>query len=120
MGAPELHRIADRLFAAFVDHDLDAVETMLAPDAVLTQNGTAMTFAEARPMLEAITATIGDHRYDNVRRVLGDDAIVEEHDVVATMPDGRPLTLAACVVVRVDPDGRITSLHEYVDPSPLR
>ncbi len=119
MDATDLHLLADRLFAAFVAHDLDAVEALLAPDATLTQNGASSTFAAARPMLEEITQVIGDHRYENVRRVVGDDAIVEEHDVVSTAPDGRAIHLVACVVVRVDGDGRITSLDEYVDVSSL-
>ena len=47
--------------------------------------------------------------------MVGTDAIVEEHHVVATTPAGRQLDLAACVVVRVDDEGRIVSLDEYVD-----
>lgn len=115
----DLHDLADRLFGAFVAHDLDAVDALLAPDATLTQNGRTMAFAEARPMLEGIRAVIGDHRYENVRRVVDGRTLVEEHDVVSTAPDGRPIDLAACVVIRVDEAGRIASLHEYVDVSSL-
>lgn len=120
MDAADLHATADRLFDAFVAHDYDRVEAMLAPDATLTQNGVTSTFAVARPNLEAITRIIGKHRYDRVRRVVGDDAIVEEHHVVSTTPEGRELDLPACVVIRVDDEGRITSLDEYVDVSALR
>jgi ketosteroid isomerase-like protein len=120
MDAPDLNAIADRLFDAFVAHDYDVVESMLAEHATLTQNGVTSSFADARPMLEAVTAMIGQHRYDDVRRVIGNDAIVEEHHVVSTTPDGRDLDLAACVVIRVDGEGRITALDEYVDTSALR
>lgn len=119
MDDAELHDLTDRLFQLFVDHDLDGVEALMAPGAVLTQNGNSMPFTEARPMLEGLTQMIGDHRYENVRRVVGDHAIVEEHDVVSITPEGRALDLAACVVIRVDDDGRISSLDEYVDPTPL-
>lgn len=115
----DLESIAQQLFDAFVAHDLDAVEALLAPDAVLTQNGASRSWAEMRPMIEGIRSVLGDHRYERVRRVVGDGAVVEEHDVVSTTPDGRNLRLAACVVIRVDEVGRITTLDEYVDPTPL-
>ena len=65
MDDAALHRITDRLFQAFVDHDLDAVEAMLTPDAALSQNGHRASFAEVRPMIEGLTDVIGDHRYEN-------------------------------------------------------
>lgn len=115
-----LEALAERLFAAFVAHDLDTVETMIASGATFTQNGRASTFAEARPMLEGLRGILGDHRYENVRRVVGANAVVEEHDVVSITPSGTPVHLAACVVLRVGDDGLITSLDEYVDGSSLR
>ena len=111
----DLDDLCSRLFDAFVAHDLDAVESMLAPDATITQNGHAMSWEEARPMLAAVTEVVRDHRYEDVRRVIGDRAVVEEHTVVAETPSGRPLRLAACVVVRTDDGGRVSSLDEYVD-----
>lgn len=115
----DLNDLCARLFDAFVAHDLDAVEAMLAPGATLTQNGTKMTWDVARPAVAAISTALGGHRYTNVRRVIGEHAVVEEHDVVATAPNGDELRLFACVVVRVDDDGRITSMDEYADPTPL-
>ncbi len=115
-----LEDLAARLFEAFVANDLDLVESMMAPGATLTQNGVTSSFTDARPMLEGIRGVIGDHRYENVRRVVGDHAVVEEHDVVSTTPKGVAVNLAACVVIRVDDDGRITSLDEYVDTASLR
>ena len=119
MDAAALNDLADRLFDAFVAHDLDTVEALMAPDAVLVQNGNRSTFAESRVRLEAIMAMIGDHRYEEVRRVVGDNAIVEEHQVRSTTPAGKRLDLAACVVVRVNDAGQIVSMDEYVDTSQL-
>ena len=66
-------------------------------------------------MLAAITDVVRNHRYEDVRRVVGDAAVVEEHTVVAESPTGRPLRLVACVVVRVNGEGQITSIDECVD-----
>ncbi len=115
----DLDALCARLFDAFVAHDLDLVESMLAPGAMITQNGNRSTWAEARPMLAAITDVVRDHRYEDVRRVVGDHAVVEEHTVVAVSASGNPLRLPACVVVRVDDDGLITEIDEYVDTAPL-
>ena len=40
-----LHDLADRLFDAFVAHELDVAEAMMAPDAVVVQNGNSMAWA---------------------------------------------------------------------------
>ena len=119
MDPAALNDLADRLFDAFVAHDLDTVEEMMAPDAVIIQNGNRMPFAEARVMIEGLVGVLGDHRYEEVRRVIGADAVVEEHQVRSTTPGGHEIDLAACVVVRVNADGKITSLDEYVDTAPL-
>jgi ketosteroid isomerase-like protein len=117
MDAAQLDQIVERLFAAFVAHDLDLVESMLTPDATMSQNGVGGSFALARPTLEGTSSVLGDHHYEDVRRVVGDHAVVEEHRVVSTTPTGHAVDLPACVVVRVDDDGLITSIDEYVDVS---
>lgn len=119
MNANELDQTAERLFAAFVAHDLDAVGAMMAPGAQVTQNGASQSWAEARVMIAGLRDVLGDHRYTDVRRVVGDHSVVEEHHVRSTTPDGRQVDLAACVVIRVDGDGLITELDEYVDTAPL-
>ncbi len=119
MDAAALDDLADRLFDAFVAHDLDTVVEMMTPDAVVVQNGNSMAVAEAMVMIESLVGVIGDHRYEEVRRVVGEKAIVEEHRVRSTTPSGHDVDLTACVVVRVDDDGKIISLDEYVDTAPL-
>lgn len=119
MDANALEDIAARLFQAFVAHDLDAVESMVATDVVVAQNGTEMGWAEARSMIEGLRGLLGDHHYTQVRRFAGDHAVVEEHHVVATLADGRGVDLPACVVIRVDDAGLIERMDEYVDTAPL-
>lgn len=119
MDADALEDIAARLFNGFVAHDFDLVTSMMAPDAVMVQNGNEMTWDVARPMIEGLRDVIGDHHYTEVRRTTGDNTVVEEHNVVSTTPKGKDIELFACVVVRVNDDGLITRLDEYVDTAPL-
>ena len=119
MDAADLDRIAEQLFANFVAWDLDAVAQMLAPDAVITQNGRSAPGPEALATIGSLRAVAGDHHYEDVRRTTGDHTVVEEHRVVSVTPAGVPLDLPACVVIRVNADGQITAIDEYVDTAPL-
>lgn len=119
MQPADLDNIAERLFASFVAWDLDTVAGMLAPDATITQNGRTTPATEALGAIGALRSVIGDHRYVDVRRTFGERAVVEEHRVVSTTPDGVAIDLSACVVIRVDDDGLVISLDEYVDTAPL-
>lgn len=112
-----LEGIAQQLFDAFVRQDLTAVGEMLAPEAIITQNGSSNPWSAARPQLAAMMDWIGDHRYTDVRRVVGENAVVEEHRVVSVTTDGKSIDLLACVVIRTNDAGLITSLDEYVDTS---
>ena len=62
---------------------------------------------------------LGQFRYEEVRRVTGANAVVEEHLVRSTTPKGVKVEIPACVVIRVDDQGRITSIDEYADVSSL-
>lgn len=120
MAKPDLNQIADDLFEAFVAHDYDRVSTMLAPDATLRQNDMPpSSFSESRKILEMLPGIMGDHTYEDVQRVVGDNAIVEEHRVRSTTPKGVELNMAACVVIKVDDEGLITKINEYLDPKPV-
>jgi ketosteroid isomerase-like protein len=115
MPATDLDHLCAQLFGAFERHDLDAVEAMLAVGAVITQNGNSMPWTDARPMIAGLLDVIREVRYDDVRRIVGDHVVVEEHTVVGESPTGRPIRLAACAVVRVDDNGLISAIDEYVD-----
>ncbi len=117
--SPDLESVAQGLFDAFVAHDLDAVDAMLAPDVTIVQNGRSATWEQFRRVVEGLRSVIGDQHYENVRRVVGDRAVVEEHDIVSTLPSGKHIRLPACVVIRVNERGLISSLDEYVDTAPL-
>jgi ketosteroid isomerase-like protein len=113
----DLDQLAERLFNAFVAHDLALVETMCVPDAMVTQNGDALNLPEALAKIAAMRSFLGDHQYIDVRRVVGVNAVVEEHRVISTTSTGQAVDLSACVVIRVNDDGLITALDEYVDVS---
>lgn len=119
MDERQLDEIADQLFDAFTNHDLDTVATMLASDAVLTQNGQPSGWDDFRAALEGTLRWIGNHRYEDVRRLYAQNAFIEEHTVRSTTADGTDIELTACVVVRLNDGNKITSIDEYVDTASL-
>ncbi len=119
MTRDELDALTAALFRAFEDGDFDAAEAMLAPGATIIQNGNAMSWAEARPMLEGLRPVMGAPRYGDVRRTIAGATVVEEHTVSSTTPRGAEIVLHAAVAIRFDDDGLVTSIDEYVDPTPL-
>ncbi len=82
-------------------------------------------------MLEAYRNGFPDVHHEIVSAVETGDSIAVELNIVMTHtgvfatamgelpPTGRAITLAACDVVRVGPDGKITSWHSYFDQASL-
>ena len=113
-----LDDLADRLFRAFEDNDADTIAQCCAEDASFSQNGgPATSIGTLLPSFASLKERIGQHRYTEVRRGLFDDGFVEEHTVETTLPDGTDVRLRACVVARVDGEGKLIELNEYLDPA---
>ena len=60
-----------------------------------------------------------DRRYEVLDRQIFDGGFVQQHVVHAQDSGGAPLAFRACLVVRVNPDGLITRIDEYLDPADL-
>ena len=69
------------------------------------------------PSFGTLHERIGRHRYVDVRREVFIGGFVEEHRVETVLPSGTAFTVAACVVGRVGPSGKLCELAEYVDPA---
>ena len=119
----EVDRVAERLFTAFVEHDYDAARALLAPGFRGWGNahGQEMDADGFLAILPVMRQQIGRHRYDDVRRMMTGDGFVEQHRVRATVADGKELDFGdACVVARIDHDGLVERLDEYIDTAHAR
>ena len=123
MDPIEVEAIADELFASFEEHDYERSRAMFAPDARSWSNLRSIESDVDGLLgnLPVMLESIGRHRYTDVRRIVGVDGFVEQHRVVFARPDGTELDLGdVCVVVRLDADGLVTRLDEYLDTHGLR
>lgn len=108
--------ICERLFAAIMRADIEAVRALYAPDAVIWHNndGLAQAPEENLRTLAWVTKNIKDLRYEEMRRHDTGSGFVQQHVLRGIAPNGKPLDLPACIVCEVK-DGKITRLDEYLD-----
>lgn len=120
--------LLERLRAASIARDAQALADLYAPDAVhefpFTTPG-APSRVEGRAAIAEFTATVHRHlplaytgyRTTAVHRV-GDTVLVVEQQAVGTnTATGAPFVLPNLWVIEVDRDGLVTTLRDYVNPA---
>ncbi|OBV12071.1 nuclear transport factor 2 family protein [Erythrobacter dokdonensis] len=106
--------LAEHLFTALQNNDMDTTRDCCAPDFRGSQNGgPEMSLDALLQFAGAVNAALPDFRYENPIRTTTDSGFVEEHLVRASRPDGGQLSVMVCVVAEVS-NGKITTLREYV------
>jgi len=115
---PGVLDIADRLFRAIEQGDLDTVRSLYAPDIVVWANFDSRDQDLERSMkvLAWMCTKMRDRHYDVRRRDVIPGGFLQEHVLRGTAPDGSSIAMPACIIATVA-DGRITGMHEYLDPS---
>lgn len=117
---PDALEIAERLIAAIVAADIDAVRGLYAPQARIWHNfdGVEQGVDENLRVLRWLVRNVSNLRYDAVRRQRTDTGFVQQHVLRGDMADGSRIEVPACLVGTVQ-DGRITRLDEYLDTAQL-
>jgi len=112
--------VAERLFAAIVAGDVEAVRDIYSPDARVWHNfdRVEQTVEENLRVLHWVVGNVKNLRYEEVRRQRTDDGFVQQHVLRGTSRSGEPIELPACLVCTVK-DGHITRIEEYFDPVQL-
>ena len=113
--------LADRLFAAIQQGDVDAVAALYADDAVIWHNfdGIEQPRDANLVVLAWMTANVDDLRYDDIQRHDFDGGFVQQHVLRGTTKTGAALEVPSCLNVQVEGD-RITRIDEYLDTAHLR
>jgi len=60
---------------------------------------------------------LGTPAYNNVRRLYGSDSVVEQHTTKFSNSPDTTVEAEACVLLRLNQDGLITRMDEYLDPT---
>ena len=114
--------IADRLFAAIEAGDVDAVQAVYDPGAVVWHNNDEVeqTVEQNLRTLAWVIDNLADRSYEEVRRQATAGGFVQQHVLRFTRGDGTRQELPACLVVACDHEaGTITRIDEYIDSAQL-
>lgn len=107
--------LLDRLFAAIEAGDTDAVAQCYADDIVVWNNvaNEDTTKADNLKLLGWFSKRIDGLRYEIVERIPFDGGVVQRHITRGRAGD-TDIEFPCAIVFRIA-DGKITSLHEYLD-----
>lgn len=109
--------IADDIFAAIEDGDVQRVRSCYAPDAVIWHNfdRVEQSVDDNLRVLGWMISTFPKRKYDTVHRHEWHIGFVQQHVLHLTKKDGTVVELPACIVAKVGEDGKITRIDEYLD-----
>jgi ketosteroid isomerase-like protein len=120
MSPAAIRALATSFLDAIERGDIEAVRAIYAPDAVVWHN----TDAIAQPVAENLATLanfikhVPERRYTDRRLDVFEGGFAEQHLLKARLANGKEVSLAACIVCKVD-GGRITRLDEYFDSAAL-
>ncbi|HUO89681.1 MAG TPA: nuclear transport factor 2 family protein [Rhizomicrobium sp.] len=120
MSAEATRKLANDFLDAVERGDLETVQRIYAPDAVVWHNfdDIAQPVAENLRTLAQVVKLLPERRYEQRRINVFDGGFVEQHVLNGRLASGRAVSLAACLVCTVR-DGRITRLDEYLDAAAI-
>ncbi len=120
MSHDAIRKLAQDFFAAIERGDLEAVQAIYAPDAVIWHNtdNIAGSVADNLKTLADFIKFVPERRYTDQRLDVFDGGFTEQHLLKGKLRSGKEVSLAACIVCRVE-NGRITRLDEYFDSAAL-
>ncbi len=110
--------LADTMFRAIEAGDLETLRTLYSPGIVVWANfdDREQDLERSMKILGWMCAKLTDRRYEVKRRELIPGGFLQEHVLHGTAPDGSAVAMPACIVATVV-DGRLTRIHEYLDPA---
>ena len=116
-----LNDVADRMFDAVQRGEIGALAALWSDDVTVWRQGGGRDRDKQRALkvIEWFVDATVDRRYEVLDRQLFDGGFVQQHNVHASAKNGTPLTFRACLLVKVDSDGLVTRIDEYLDPADL-
>lgn len=116
--------VAQQYATAVAAGDDDALLALYAPGAEVWHNtdGTTQTPEQNARLGRWLRRKAVDLAFTEIRHTASADGFVQQHRMTGSVPGGR-IDVQSCLVVTVDPAGRITRVEEYLDSAamaPLR
>ncbi len=112
--------VAEKLFRAIEQGDVDRVRAIYAPECTVWHNfdEVEQSAEQNLELLGGIVKRIRGLRYEEIRRRRTAEGFLQQHVLRGTAPNGSELEVPACMLVTVR-DGKITRIEEYLDSAQL-
>ena len=110
----------DALGKAISDRDADQIADLWADDIVVWHGATGVgqSKQENVGLLAGVFAVTSELQYTDIVRHEFEGGLVQQHKLTGKFDDGSPTpSLAACLVVLVNDEGKFTRIDEYFDAS---
>lgn len=116
-----MHQLATRMTRGVERGELSEVDKLLSPafEAWHNFSPTFKPWAEVRQNLAQMRPLLSGMRYENVRVTEIKDGWLQQHLLRLTLKDGSQRELYAALIFKVDEQGLISSLEEYLDAGQL-
>ena len=110
--------VADRLFGAIANGDVNTVTQLFGHDVLVWHSGDTRDSAKERALrvIEWFIGSTADRRYEILDRQFFDGGFVQQHLLHANGRNGKSIAMRVCIVIKVGIDGLITRIDEYFDP----
>ncbi|WP_319431493.1 nuclear transport factor 2 family protein [Mycobacterium sp. RTGN5] len=117
----QITEAADRLFAAISAGDVAAVAAQWSDDVTVWHQGDTRDNDKARALrvIEWYVRATTHRRYEVLDRQVFDGGFVQQHILHSTTGRGDEVTLRVCLIVKMNEDGLIQRIDEYLDPAEL-
>lgn len=116
---PDIASIAQTWLRGTLAKDDSIVDTVVDPDIKVWHNTDKVeqTLTQNRKVAAWLHSKVPDLDMVDIRQNVFDGGWVQQHRMVGTRSDGSALEILSCIVFTVSPEGRITRMEEYIDPS---
>ena len=113
--------VAERLFAAIEKGDIAALTALWSDDVVVWRQGGGRERDKPRALgvIEWFVDATAERRYEVLDREVFDTGFVQQHILHATRRAGERVARRVCLVVKLEADGLIRRIDEYLDPAEL-
>lgn len=115
---PQLDGLVDSIISSYENNDADAYLRVFAPGALvwLSYLNDVMSAEQNAALLTEIFRTfVAEFHYDNMRRQRTSSGYVQQCDLTIVAQTGAAFTTPMCTVARVNDDGLVERLNEYID-----
>ena len=116
MDAHTIDELADTIFTAIEDGDIDRLRSLWADDVEVWHNtdGIAQTKDESLAIINWMVRQTTSIEYRDVRRTIGDSGFAQHHVLHLTFDEGEPVDVPTAIFVEFR-DDHVVRVDEYLD-----